>query len=207
MKNLIIILLSFVSVLLNGCDILSSSDVQKEEFFPLKVDQHWTYIRTDSDMDTSRISFPKQFTVSVVGEMVLSGEKYFLISNYFVPGPKLPDTIYARTADNRVFIRFSPKQEDYLFYSFNPSDSIWSVPMYVNPSTLNPREATLITYSNSIVAVSWDLFGYPNNPPFTTGRTESGWGETFKRGVGRTEIYSISQAYGKIVWKIQNFPL
>lgn len=174
-----------------------------ETFFPLKTGQQWTYRITESDMEVSRISFPKRFTVSVVGEQTVENKKYYLVANYFAPKPTPPDTILVRSTGSQVFVRFVPEQEEHLFYTFAPPDTTWSVPWYTGPSTDYARKAALVARRNSSAAISWDLRGYPDNPPFIHGRTESGWGETFERGIGRTEIVSSSQGFGKIVWKLE----
>lgn len=192
-------------LLLAGCGLLVNSDeptIQQEDFFPLKLGQQWTYRITEADLDTSRVGFPRRFTVSVVDERTVEGKKYYLVANYFVPGPSLPDTILVRSTGSKVFVRFGPEQEEHLFYSFTPADTVWNVPMYVNASTLYPRTAHLVALSDSAAAISWDLSGYPD-PPFIPGRTESAWGETFRGRIGRTEIVSVSQVFGKVVWRLE----
>ena len=202
-KQILTIFFLSISIMLNSCVNNTENNLEDGDFFPLKVGQQWTYKITESDMDTSRIrSFPKEFTISVIGDVTLADQKYFLVTNYFIPGPNLPDTILLRNSDNQVLMRFGPEEEEYLFYSFSASDSVWRVPMY-NPTTLNEWEAKLVR-SNGIAAISWNLDGYPDDPPYGPpgGRIESGWGETFKRGIGKTEIVSVSQVYGKIVWEL-----
>ena len=185
---------SIALLLMAGCDFLSESDIRQGDFFPLRIGQQWTYRITESDIDTSRLGFPKQFTVSVVDEVILADEKYFLMANYFVPGPTLPETILVRSTGSQVFIRFDPEQEEYLFYSFTRADTMWSVPMYANPSTLYPRTARLEALAENTATIAWDW----------NGRSESGWQEIFERKVGRKEIVSVSQVYGKIVWKLES---
>jgi len=201
-KSIVLVYFGFLLIIIS-CINNPSDGLVGDEFFPLRAWQKWTYKMIGSDMDTSRIVFPKQFTVSVVGEVTIADKRYFLMTNYFVPGNTLPDTVLVRNAGNHVFTHFDSEQEEHLFYSFSPPDTTWSTPMYVNPTTFESRKAILV-YSNSTAAISWDLNGYPFHPPYLPGRTEAGWGETFKRGLGRTEIVSVSQVYGKIAWELEN---
>lgn len=145
-------------------------------------------------MDLNRIGFPKKFTVSVIGQAIVKNRAYYRVANYFVPGPTLPDTILLRNAGDKVFVRFGSEQDEYRFYSFSPLDTTWSVPMYANPSTLYPRMACLAAFSENTATIAWDW----------NGRSEGGWQEIFQSGYGRTEIFSVSQAYGKVVWRLEN---
>jgi hypothetical protein len=188
-----------VLFLLVGCGLLSSLEeptIQQGEFFPLKLGQQWAYRITEADMDTSRIGFPKRFTVSVVDELTVDDKKYHLVVNYFVPGPTLPDTILVRSAGSQVFIRFSPEHEECLFYAFTPADTFWSVPMYINSDTTYPYYGSLQHLTDNSAAVRWGLF-------LTPGRDEAGWREIFDAGVGRTEINASFQVIGKVVWSLE----
>lgn len=137
--------------LLAGCGYLFDSDESGTNFFPLKTGQQWTYRITESDMDPSRISFPKRFTVSVIGEQIVENKRYYLVANYFVPGPALPDTILVRSAGRKVFVRFAPEQEELLFYAFAPPDTTWSVPMYAGPTTTYSHYGSLTNLTDKLV--------------------------------------------------------
>ncbi len=60
--------------------------------------------------------------------------------------------------------------------------------MPVIQTLLRPRTARIATLSDDAVVVSWDLNGYPDSPPFIQ---------------GRTEIVSVTQGFGKIVWRLE----
>ena len=178
-------------------NIPRQSNAHVTDYFPLNQGQQWTYKITESDIDTSKIGFPKRFTVSVAGEVIKADMKYFLVVNYFVPGPMLPDTSFMRVVGNQVFVRFAPEQDEYLFYSFAPEDSMWSVPMYVNAGTTYPFYGSMTSSTEKFATMQWSLFKNPD-------RGESHWSEIFQQELGRVEIISTSQAFGRIVWKLEN---
>ncbi len=114
-------LLCLLILHLGGCDLSSNSTKsidQQDNFFPLRLGLQWKYQITESDLDTSKIIFPNQFTVSVVDTITIKDKKYFQVKNYFIPGPTLPDTVLIRKSGKQTFIRFSPNHEEYLFYAF-----------------------------------------------------------------------------------------
>jgi hypothetical protein len=185
------IMVLFILLFLYSCEKNYFTAPKVGDFLPLSVGWQWTYKITESETDISKINFPKRLTVSVVGELIVSDQKYFLVENYFVPGPYLPDTILVRVSDNQVFMRFNSEQEEYLFYSFTPTDSTWSIPMHVNPETLYPYKAELTALSDQTATIDWNLRG------------GSRWQEIHRRGEGRIRIVSVSHGYGKIVWDLE----
>jgi hypothetical protein len=200
-------LLALIVLLLAGCDTQSEDpDNQTDSFFPLRVGQEWTYELTESDVDTNILPWPLRTTVSVLGDRTIAGKRYFLLHNYFIPGPNLPDTILVRNEGSRVFIRrfahddadlfdyFAPDEEAYLFYSFAPTDTALTIPMYVNPEWIVPYFGFQVDFTDTSAAVHWFDTRYQRYP--------SQWQETFERGAGRTQIVSTSQAYGRVEWRL-----
>jgi hypothetical protein len=177
-----------------GCGLFSDDepDDLADRFFPLKVGQEWTYEVTESSVDTSDFGdiFPTRFTVAVVDKRSVDGKIYFLLHNYFVPGPFLPDTVLVRNDDSRVLIRLHPEDDEIVFYSFAPPDTAWSVPMYANPDWLLPSWALLEEWSDQSATVLW-------RPGI-----ESYWRETFETGVGRLEIRLSTADFHPVVWTL-----
>ena len=199
MMKLFSVLGSPLLLLLSCGNLLESNEstTHAGRLFPLRAGQTWTYRITEADMDINRIGFPKKFTVSVVGQVIVKNKTYYRVANYLVPGPTLPDTILVRNAGDKVYLRFGPEEDEYMFYLFSPGDTTWSVPMYVNPNTTYPYYGSLGNSTGISVTLHWGLFKNPD-------RGESHWIETFQQGYGRTRIVSASQAFGKVVWRLEN---
>ena len=177
-----------------SCSRVFDSDEEIEDYFSLKIGQSWKYHISESELDMSRTSFPEEFTVSVIGKQTIENKNCYMVKNYFVPGPELSDTIFVRCSSKKVYFRLDPEQEELLFYSFIPLDTTWSVPMYANPNTLYPHKAHLLALSRNKATITWDW----------NGRSEGRWKEIFELRRGRIEIVSVSQAFGRVVWKLDN---
>ncbi len=187
--KLLFVLSGLVLFMLTGCGLLSSDGAEGEDFFPLKVGQKWTY-----QISESKPGLLSRFTVSVIDEAIVDNKNYYLVTNYFTPKGRLPDTILVRNAESKVFMRLSPEDEEILFYAFTPEDTTWSVPMYASSTMLFPFPARLDVSSENKAIIKWDW----------DGRARTRWQETFKRGRGRTEILHIGGPSGKVVWKLDN---
>jgi len=223
-----VMLMSLSLLLFTGCEIMSDSSDPEDssnpeldlsqvsgfkvsasgkcqlvpDFFPLEVGIEWTYKLVHADVDTSweHFGFPKDFSATVVDTLTVDGKKYYLVENYFLPGGLLPDPAPMRKEGTRVYVRI--EEEDHLMYSFAPEDTLWSMPLYVNPTWLVPREAKRAVFTEEAAVVSWDLIGFPGPSPIP-GDAESGWGDVLNRGLGRVRIVSLSQANGLTVWDLK----
>ena len=188
--------------LVAGCGTFLDSDgpeARSGGFFPLEVGQRWSYRLTQAERDQT--AFPERFTTAVLGDTVVGGRTYVLLTNYFVPGPSLPETLLVRAEGDRVF-RYagsgagSSAHEEHLFYSFAEPDTLWQVPMRVGADEAYPYYGVLLSSAGGTATVRWGIFPYE-------GRGEGPWRETFTRGVGRSRIQSISQVYGELVWELE----
>lgn len=216
-----ILLLALPFLLITACDLITNSDdgnfdlsktsgfkvsippggLQDDDFFPLQVGAKWHYELVHAVADTSRerFGYPKDFSVIVSNTLTVDGEKYYVVENYFFPGPELPNPALMRREGARIYVRIEEKE--YLLYSFAPEDTLWSLPLYVNPTLLYPRKAKRSVFTEKAAAVTWDLNGFPGLNP-VPGRTESGWADVFNPGLGRVRIFSVSQAYSTTVWDL-----
>ena len=192
MKKRFLYLFAF-SLLSVSCNMPSPSDNADKEFYPLSIGRQWTYTVVESDQDLSDIRFPSRFTISVIGDTVIQDKKYYSVTNYFVPGPTLLDTVYLRSSNAQVYLRLTPLSDEQLFYTFTSMDTSWEVSMYVNPTTLYSYSAHLANLSEIQATIHWNW----------DGRSEARWQEHFTRDIGRTEIRSFSQVFGKVVWKLE----
>lgn len=187
----------------NGFDVLVGPRVTlANDFFPLQLGARWHYELVHASVDTSwdHFGFPKDFSATVADTLTVAGVKYYVVENYFLPGGELPEPALMREEGARVYVRI--EEEDRLLYSFAPEDTLWSLPLYMNPTWLYTREAKRVVFNAEKAIVSWDLHGFPGPRPMP-GDTESGWGDVFNRGLGRVRIVSMSQANGLTVWDLK----
>lgn len=231
-SSLGILLMSLSLLLFTGCEIMSDSsdpedssdqeldlsqvsgfkvnvsgkDQLDPDFFPLEVGIEWTYKLVHADVDTSweQFGYPKDFSVTVADTLTVDGKKYYLVENYFLPGGSLPDPAPLRKEGLRIYARV--EEEDHLIYSFAPEDTLWSLPLYANPTWLYPREAKRTVLTDEAAVVSWDLIGFPGPSPVGV-ETGPGWGDFFNRGLGRVRIVSLSQIYILTVWDLKEIKI
>jgi hypothetical protein len=189
------VLFSGALLMVAGCGLFSDdeSDDLANRLFPLNVGEEWTYEVTDSSLDPTQFppDTPYTFTTSVLGTHTIAGKRYFLLHNYYIPGPYLPDTVLVRNEGERVFIRLHPEDDELLFYSFAPPDTGWAIPLYANPDLVWQGYANLENWSDHYATVRW--FAHQ----------ESYWQEIFSADAGRVQIRSFSQAYAYIVWTLK----
>ncbi len=158
--SMAVLLLTSSFMLSVGCGLITDSDdgnfdvskisgfkvrippggLQDDDFFPLQVGARWSYKLVHSQHDPNEFrSWTAEFTVSVTGTQTWRGREYFVVENYFVPGPELPTPTLMRKDGKRIYVRI--EEEEYLLYSFAPEDTLWSLPLYMNPTWLIPRKA------------------------------------------------------------------
>lgn len=167
--------------------VVKIGKIKDYDFFPLQTGLHMQYQVVHKDPEATEWEnlvnekFLRDFTISILGKQEIEGKEYYAVLNYRMPGRALPDTIFMRKDNNRIFAKL-PNQEEFLLYSFTMEETTWGG----EPLGHNKAERTLL--SGKSAAISWDLDKFPGPNPFVTGPEESGWGEVFNQGKGRVRM-------------------